>query len=93
MEESGESVVEVTAATVEDGPVDEEDPVWLPLDCVSNVVPVGPALDPALALAELGTAAADDVEEEFGPPVEEEVVAEEVTEEAPFAAASPVLCQ
>lgn len=71
---------------MDDGPgLPDEDPVGLLLDDVPNMVFVVPAL----ALAELRRAAEDEADRELGPPVGEDVVAEDAAEEAALAAANP----
>jgi hypothetical protein len=85
-DEPGDLVVKAESRVVDDGAeLPDKDPVGLPLDCVPKMVFV----DPAVALVELGRAAEDD--RELSPPVEDDVVAEDVTEEASFAATNPVI--
>src|ERR1700709_1565371 len=75
-DEPGDLVVKAESKVVDGAELPNKDPVGLPLDCVPKMVFV----DPAVALVDLGRAAEDD--REFSPPVGDDVVAEDVTEEA-----------
>jgi hypothetical protein len=88
-EDESEDLVVVIGVELVDGPgLPDDEPVGLLLDDVSNTVFVPAMVVPALALAELGSRAAEEGDMEVGPPVGEEVVA---TEEAAFAGTNPAI--